>query len=74
MLKTQGLQTLEQIRAFLDGAPPLVFDAPARDDLYDWIANELRRFRYHRLGKADKGLVRRYREKVAASPEPRPPA
>ena len=65
MLKTQGLQTLEQIRAFLDGAQPLGFDAPARDDLYDWLTNELRRLRYPRLGKADKGLVRRYLEKVS---------
>lgn len=65
MLKTQGLQTLEQIRAFLEGAHPLGFDVPARNDLYDWIASELRRFRYRRLGKAEKGLVRRYLEKVS---------
>ncbi len=65
MLKTQGLQTLEQIRAFLEGTQPLGFDVPARNDLYDWIASELRRFRYQRLGKAEKGLVRRYLEKVS---------
>ena len=65
MLKTQGLQTLEQIRAFLEGTQPLGFDVPARGDLYNWIASELRRFRYHRLGKAEKGLVRRYLEKVS---------
>lgn len=64
MLKTQGLQTLEQIRAFLEGAQLLGFAAPARDDAYDWISAELRRFRYTRLGKSDKGLMRRYLEKV----------
>ncbi len=64
-LKTQGLQTMEQIRAFLEGAQALDFDPPARDALYEWIADELRRFRYIRLGKADKGLLRRYLEKVS---------
>ena len=63
-LKTQGLQTLEQVRAFLDGAQALGFEAPARESAYDWIAAELRRFRYAGLTKADKGLVRRYLEKV----------
>ena len=65
MLKTQGLQTMEQIRAFLEGTHPLDFDVPAREALYDWIAGELRRLGYLRLGKADKGLVRRYLEKVS---------
>jgi len=64
MLKTQGLQRLEQVRAFLEGAQPLGFDAPTRGDAYEWIGAELRRFGYARLGKADKGLVRRYLEKV----------
>lgn len=64
MLKTQGLQTLDQVRAFVEGARPLGFQAPARDAAYKWIADELRRFRYHRLRKADKGLVRRYLETV----------
>lgn len=64
MLKTQGLQSLEQIRAFFEGAQALGFEAPAREAAYDWITAELKRFGYARLGKADKGLVRRYLEKV----------
>jgi len=64
MLKTQGLQSLEQIRAFLEGTQALGFEAPARKDAYDWVAKELRRFHYLQLGKTDKGLVRRYLEKV----------
>ena len=63
-LKTQGLQTLEAIGAFLEGTQALGFEAPARKEAYDWIAKELRRLNYLRLGKADKGLVRRYLEKV----------
>ncbi|MDF1555299.1 MAG: hypothetical protein P1P84_19670 [Deferrisomatales bacterium] len=63
-LKTQGLQTLEQVRAFLTGAESLGFGAPTRDAAYAWLTAELCRFAYTRLGKADKGLVRRYLEKV----------
>jgi len=50
--------------AFLEGAQPLCFEALARDAVYGWISGELRRFRYARLGRTDKGLIRRYLEKV----------
>ncbi|TFH64690.1 MAG: transposase [Gemmatimonadales bacterium] len=63
-LKTQGLQTLEQIRAFLEGSQPLDFEAPRREAAYAFVGQQLRRFAYARLGKADKGLVRRYLCKV----------
>jgi len=63
MLKAPRL-TLDQVRAFLDGALPLDFNVPSRRAAYDWIAEELRRFRYGRLSKKDKGLVRRYLEAV----------
>lgn len=63
-LKTQGLHTLEHVRAFLEGAQPLGFEAPARDAAYAWVTSEVIRFGYARLGKADKGLLRRYLEKV----------
>lgn len=63
-LKTQGLQTLEQIRSFLNGSEPLAFTAPQRTAAYDFIAEQLRHFGYLRLGKTDKGLVRQYLCKV----------
>jgi transposase InsO family protein len=63
-LKTQGLQTLEQVRAFLEGSQTLDFEVPTREVACDWIAAELRRLKYTRLGKVDKGLVKRYLEKV----------
>ncbi len=33
-IKTQGLQTMEQIRALLGSTLPLGFEAPAREALY----------------------------------------
>lgn len=63
-LKTEGLQTLEQIRAFLDGSQPLGFEVPHRGAAYGFVRRQLERLGYGRLGKADKGLVRRYLGKV----------
>ena len=63
-LQTQGLQTLEQLRAFLEGSQPIDFDVPQREAANDFIAQTLRRFGYARLGKTNKGLVRRYLCKV----------
>jgi hypothetical protein len=63
-LQTQGLQTLEQVRAFLEGSQPLGFEVANREATYEFIAQALRRFGYTRLGKADKGLLRRYLCKV----------
>jgi hypothetical protein len=63
-LRTEGLQNLEQIRAFVEGSAPLGFDAPSRSAVYSWLTAELRRFGYARLGKVDKGLLRRNLAKV----------
>lgn len=63
-LKTQGLQALEQIRAFLAGSAPLSFAVPQREAAYGFVAAQLCHFDYLRLGKADKGLVHRYLCKV----------
>jgi hypothetical protein len=63
-LKTQGLQTLEQVRGFLDGSEPLSFAAPQRQAAYGFVADPLRQFAYRGLGKADRGVVRCYLRKV----------
>jgi len=64
-LRTEGLQSLEQIRAFVEGTTELGFEPPDRNAVYGWIATELRRFGYPRLGKADKGLMRQYLARVS---------
>jgi len=56
-LQTQGLQSLEQVRAFLQGSQSLGFEVPNREATYEFIAQTLRHFAYTRLGKADKGLL-----------------
>lgn len=63
-LTTQGLQTLDQVRDFVDHSAPLGFEPPDRASTYDWLTRELRRFGYARLGKADKGVLKRYLARV----------
>jgi hypothetical protein len=63
--KTQGLQTLEQLRAFLAGTGPVDFQVATHQEAYELIRETLIRFRYERLGKADRGLIRAYLGKVS---------
>lgn len=59
-LQTRRLQTLEQVRAFLDGSEALDIEVHQREAGYAFVAETLRQFGYTRLGKADKGLIIRY--------------
>lgn len=56
--------SLEEIRAFLAGAGPVEFAAHGRARIYRWVEQTLVRYEYAVLGKAAKGLVRRYVEKM----------
>lgn len=59
-LQTRRLQTLEQVRAFLDGSEALDIAVHQREAAYAFVAETLAQFGYARLGKADKGLIVRY--------------
>ena len=63
-LQTQRVRSLEQVRAFLEGSEAVDFVEGDRAGIYDLVRRTLVKLRYHRLGKADKGLVRRYLGKV----------
>lgn len=56
--------SLEQIRAFLEGTEEVVIQAQDRDERYAMVEQVLRQQDYMRLGRAAKGLVRRYLGKV----------
>ena len=59
-LQTRRLQTLEQVRAFLDGSEALDIEVHQREAGYAFVADTLRQFGYRHLGKADKGVIVRY--------------
>ena len=63
-LDTQRLQTLDQVREFLAGSRPLDLQPQTRAEAYAFVAEALQRFDYSRRGKADKGLIRRFLNKV----------
>jgi transposase InsO family protein len=63
-LNSQRLQSLDEIRAFLAGAIPLDFEVHSQTEAYRWIEASLHQLGYHRLGKADKGQVKAYLEKI----------
>ena len=63
-LQTQRVRTLEQVRAFLEGSEAVDFAGGDREGVYGLVRRTLVKLRYHRLGKPDKGLVRRYLGKV----------
>jgi transposase InsO family protein len=56
--------SLEEIRAFLAGAGPVEFSARNRMEVYGWVQGVLVRYEYAKLGKVDKGVIRRYAEKM----------
>ena len=64
MLQTQGLKSLDDLRAFLAGSQEVEIRTPERAVAYAFIGQTLKRFGYRRLGKAQKGLVRAYLAKV----------
>lgn len=63
-LLTHRLQTLEQVRAFLDGTDAVELAAADRQAAYGFVSHALKHFRYQRLGKVERGLITRYLGRV----------
>ena len=63
-LMTQRVQTLEQVRAFVEGSEAVDFASGDRAGVYTVVRRTLVKLDYHRLGKPDRGLVKRYLAKV----------
>ena len=59
-LQTERVRTLDQVRAFVEGSEAVDFAGAERESVYEFVRRALVRSGYERLGKSDKGLVRRY--------------
>jgi hypothetical protein len=57
------LQTLAQVKAFLDGTRDVAFRVP-KAERHQFIERVLKRFGYARHGRADKGVLLRYIERM----------
>jgi len=65
IMNDKRLQTIEQVKRFLDGSETLDFGGISVKERYHFIETVLRRFKYYRLKRSGKGLIRRYVEKVS---------
>jgi transposase InsO family protein len=65
IMNDSHIETLEQVRQFLDGAAVMKITILSKTECYRWIRGVLVRFRYRTLGKADKGLIRRYLQQIS---------
>ncbi len=59
------IKTLDHVRQFLNGLGAMEFRIKAKDARYAWIQAMLLRFPYHQLGKAEKGLLLDFLQKVS---------
>lgn len=64
-MNDRDCQTLEQIRCFLQGTESIEFRVQGKDERYAWTEHTLRSFHYRTLGKAARGLVRRFIERIS---------
>src|SRR5262245_16460838 len=56
--------SLEQIRAFLEASDEVQFEGQNREQVYAWVERTLREQGWNGLGRASRGLMRRYLAKM----------
>ena len=55
-----GIVTITQISSFLKTSALVTFKGVSRKDKYRWVENTLNKFRYFKLKKVDKGIIKNY--------------
>ena len=63
-MHTSERLSLEQIQVFLDGSGEVGFKGQNREEVYGWVNQTLRQQRYEELKRSERGVVRRYVEKM----------
>jgi len=64
IMNDQSLQTIEQVRQFLEGSDGIEFRGLEAKEKYYWVEEVLIRFSYYRLKRCEKGVIRRYIGKI----------
>jgi len=65
IMNDEKLNTVEQIKQFLEGSDALEFEGVSIGERYRWIETVLVRFKYPQLKRVEKGVIRQYIEKVS---------
>ena len=63
-MNDEKLKTIEQVKQFLEGSEAIEFRGLSAEEKYRWIEEVLTRFKYHRLKRDEKGVMRRYIERI----------
>ena len=63
-MNDEQLQTLDQVKRFIKGSQSIEFKGLIAREKYHWIEEVLKRFRYPKLQKEGKGLIKLYIMKV----------
>jgi len=63
-MNDEQLQTLEQVKSFIKGSQEVKFRGLNAREKYNWIEEVLKRFRYPKLQKEGKRLIKSYLLKV----------
>ena len=64
-MNDERIQTIEQVKPFLVGNDAVDFGGVSVEERYQWIQRVLVRFKYYQLKRAEKGVIRRYIEKLS---------
>ncbi|PIY87203.1 MAG: integrase [Nitrospirae bacterium CG_4_10_14_0_8_um_filter_41_23] len=64
IMNDMGLNTIEQIKSFLEGVREVEFHVRSTEEKYAWIQGVLIKFKYATLKKPDKGIIFNYIRKM----------
>ena len=65
IMSIKQLSSIDDLRTFIKGSPKVSFAIlGSKQEKYEWVQTTLIQFRYMRLNKADKGIVRQHMEKI----------
>jgi hypothetical protein len=64
IMKDSGTMSLEELKAFVGFSAALEFKGQSREQTYAWIERTVRHYRYLHQGRAAKGIVRQYLQKL----------
>jgi len=63
-MKDTALSSIGEVKEFLKSSRKLEFKREKKGEAYIWMEQTLEKFRYIQLGKKDRGIIKRYMEKV----------
>ena len=64
IMDDRHLQKIEQVQQFLEGSGGVKFKPLSREEKYGWTESVLMRFKYPKLRRAGKGVIRQFVQKV----------